>query len=226
MNNSKLLLTAILVVSSTFLMVNNAFSNEEEVYIGDPEEGKELAASAGCGGCHGADGNSPAPSFPKIAGLGANYLLKQLQDIRDGRRVVIEMDGLVDDYDDDEFKDLAAYFNSQTLQLAGAKPLEVKVNAGIKVDALKLGARVYRAGNQETNVPACIGCHSPHGLGNDPAGFPRLGGQYSEYIAKQLRMFRDGERTNDGDSATMRTVAKNMTNAEIDSVANFIAGLN
>ncbi len=117
---------------------------------------------------------------------------------------------------------MAAFYNSQTLQLAGAKPLEVKVNAGIKVDGLKLGARVYRAGNLETNVPSCMACHSPRGLGNDPAGYPRLGGQYSEYIAKQLRMYRDGERVNE----IMNTVAKNMTNAEIDAVANFIAGLN
>ncbi len=225
MNNSKFLLTAAIVVSSAFLMMGNAFA-EEEVYVGDPEEGKNIANSAGCAGCHGADGNSPAPTFPKIAGIGSKYIVKQLQDIRDGKRVVVEMDGLIDDYDDDEFKDLAAYYSSQTLQLAGAKPLEVKVNAGIKVDALKLGARVYRAGNQETNVPSCMGCHSPRGLGNEPAGFPRIGGQYSEYIAKQLRAFRDGERTNDGDSAIMRQVAKNMTNAEIDAVANYIAGLN
>lgn len=226
MNNSKFLLTAMVVVSSTFLMMSNTFASEEEVYVGDPTEGLELANSSGCGGCHGADGNSPVPSFPKIAGLGANYLFKQLQDIREGNRVIVEMDGLVDDYDDEELKDLAAYYNSQTLQLAGAKPLEVRVNAGIKVDGLKLGARVYRAGNLETNVPSCMGCHSPRGLGNEPAGYPRLGGQYSEYIAKQLRMFRDGERVNDGNSAIMRTVAKNMTNAEIDAVANFIAGLN
>lgn len=225
MNNSKFLLTATIVVSSVFLMMGNAFA-EDEVYVGDPEEGKNIADSAGCAGCHGADGNSPVPNFPKIAGIGSKYIVKQLQDIRDGKRVVVEMDGLVDDYEDEEFKDLAAYFNSQALQLAGAKPLEVKINAGIKVDALKLGARVYRAGNQETNVPSCMGCHSPRGLGNEPAGFPRIGGQYSEYIAKQLRAFRDGERTNDGDAAIMRQVAKNMTNAEIDAVANYIAGLN
>ena len=224
MNHSKFLLTAI-VISSALLITSKALA-EEELYVGDPEAGKELANSAGCAGCHGADGNSPAPSFPKIAGIGANYIIKQLQDVRDGKRIIVEMNGLVDDYDDEEFKDLAAYYNSQTLQLAGAKPLEVKINAGIKVDGLALGARVYRAGNQETHVPACTGCHSPRGLGNEPAGFPRIGGQYAAYIAKQLRMFRDGERTNDGDAAIMRQVAKNMTNAEIDAVANYIAGLN
>jgi cytochrome c553 len=221
MNNSKLLLTAMVVVSSTFLMVSNTFASTE-VYAGDVEKGKALASATGCMGCHGADGNSPAPSFPKIAGLGSKYLFKQLKDVRDGNRVIASMAGLVDNYNNEQLKDLSAFYNAQTLQISGAKPLEVRVNAGIKVDGLKLGAQVYRDGNFETNVPSCIGCHSPRGLGNEPAGYPRLGGQYAEYIALQLRAYRDGEREHE----IMNKVAKNMTNAEIDSVANFIAGLN
>ena len=209
------------VVFSTFLMVADALSSGE-IYAGDIEKGKELAGATGCMGCHGADGNSPVPNFPKIAGLGSKYIYRQLQNVRDGNRIIASMAGLVDNYDDAQLKDLAVFYNSQTLQITGAKPLEVKVNAGIKVDSLKIGARVYRAGNLDTNVPSCIGCHSPRGLGNEPAGYPRLGGQYPEYIAKQLRAYRDGEREHE----IMNTVAKNMTNAEIDSVANFIAGLN
>lgn len=221
MNKSKFLLTAMVVVFSTFLMVADALSSGE-IYAGDIEKGKELAGATGCMGCHGADGNSPVPNFPKIAGLGSKYIYRQLQNVRDGNRIIASMAGLVDNYDDAQLKDLAVFYNSQTLQITGAKPLEVKVNAGIKVDSLKIGARVYRAGNLDTNVPSCIGCHSPRGLGNEPAGYPRLGGQYPEYIAKQLRAYRDGEREHE----IMNTVAKNMTNAEIDSVANFIAGLN
>ena len=221
MINSKLLLTAMVVVSSTFLMVGNAFASSE-VYAGDPAKGEVLASATGCMGCHGVDGNSPVPNFPKIAGLGSKYIYRQLQNVRDGNRIIASMAGLLDNYNNEQLKDLAAFYNSQTLQISGSKPLEVKVNAGIKVDSLKLGARIYRAGNLQTNVPSCIGCHSPRGLGNEAAGYPRLGGQYSEYIAAQLRAYRDGEREN----GIMNTVAKNMTNAEIDSVANFIAGLN
>lgn len=191
---------------------------------GDPKAGE--AQSAVCAGCHGSDGNSPAPSFPKIAGLGEKYLLKQLQDVQSGRRVIVEMTGLLDGKSEQDLKDLATFYNNQTLQLAGAKPLEVRVNAGIKVDGLKLGERIYRAGNHETKVPACAACHSPTGQGNDPAGYPRLGGQYPDYIAKQLRAFRAGERTNDGESKIMRQVAEHMSDAEIDAVANFIGGLN
>jgi cytochrome c553 len=221
MNNSKFLFTAMLVAFSTFLMAGNTFASSE-VYGGDIEKGKELAGATGCMGCHGADGNSPVPNFPKIAGLGSKYIYRQLQNVRDGNRIIASMAGLVDTYSNEQLKDLAVFYNSQKLQITGAVPLDVLVNAGIKVDSLKIGARVYRAGNLQTNVPSCIGCHSPRGLGNEPAGYPRLGGQYPEYIAAQLRAYRDGGREHE----IMNTVAKNMTNAEIDSVANFIAGLN
>ena len=107
-----------------------------------------------------------------------------------------------------------------------AKKFEVQVNSGIKVDGLELGERVYRAGNVATSVPACTGCHAPDGKGNAPAAFPRLSGQHPEYIEKQLRAFRAGNRTNDGDAMIMRSIADKMSDAEIIAVANYIAGLN
>lgn len=190
---------------------------------GDPAAGEAIAGS--CAACHGNDGNSPSPSFPKIAGLGEKYLYKQLRDVQSGARVIASMAGQLDNKSDQDLRDLAAYFNSQTLQISGAAEAKVRVNSGIEVDALKLGEKVYRAGNPEVGVPSCMGCHSPRGLGNEPASYPRLGGQYSDYIALQLRNFRGGERTNDGDSKIMRTVAEHMSDAEIDAVANYISGL-
>ncbi|MBX2809642.1 MAG: cytochrome c4 [Cellvibrionaceae bacterium] len=213
-----LLISAAVLSFSAQLLASDAPSP-----AGNPEAGKAQAAV--CAGCHGADGNSPAPTFPKIANLGEKYLLKQLQDIQSNARAVAEMTGLLDGKSEQDLRDLAAYYNSQTLQLSGATPQEVRVNAGIKVDGLTLGERVFRAGNLETGVPACSGCHSPRGLGNDPAGYPRLSGQYAQYLAKQLRAFRGGERTNDGDAKTMRQVAAQMSDAEIDAVANYISGL-
>ncbi len=225
MINNKFLSTTIATLF-TFFMVSNvlAASPQEEVLAGDPDDGEEIAGV--CSSCHGADGNSPAPNFPKLAGLGEKYLTKQLKDIQSGARIIPEMTGLLEDLDEQELKDLAAFYNSKTIQLSGAKPLKVKVNAGIEVDGLVLGARVFRSGNLTTGVPSCTGCHSPRGLGNEPAAYPRLGGQYSEYIAKQLRAFRGGERTNDGESQIMRQVAEHMSDAEIDAVANYISGLN
>ncbi|WP_049722911.1 c-type cytochrome [Gilvimarinus polysaccharolyticus] len=192
--------------------------------------------SAVCAACHGADGNSPAPSFPKIAGLGERYILKQLRDIQawdkasgsdkaSTGRPVVEMTGLLSGLTDQDLQDIAAHYADQTIQLSGSKELTVKINSGEDVDALKLGQQVYRAGNEETGVPACTGCHSPTGVGNAPAGYPHLGGQYAQYIEKQLRAFRAGERTNDGDQMIMRLAAKHLSDAEIKSLANYIAGL-
>lgn len=220
-------ITFINVVVSFFISVGAIAAGAPpapgEEQKGDPDAGQAQAAT--CAGCHGNDGNSPAPSFPKIAGLGEKYLFKQLQDIQSGARPVDQMAGQLDGKSEQDLRDLAAYFNSQKIQLSGAQEATVKVNSGEDVNALELGARIFRSGNLETGTPSCTGCHSPRGLGNDPAGFPRLSGQYAEYIAKQLRDFRGGLRTNDGDSRTMRTVASQMSDAEIDAVANYISGL-
>ncbi|MGH1487710.1 MAG: c-type cytochrome [Cellvibrionaceae bacterium] len=228
MSNNKFLSIFVTVLFACLTSINvnaaGAAAAPVESQKGDPAAGEAQAAV--CAGCHGSDGNSPAPSFPKIAGIGEKYITKQLKDIQSGKRAIVEMTGLLDGKSEQDLKDLAAFYNSKAMQLSGAKPLEVRVNAGIKVDGLELGARVFRAGNLETGVPSCSGCHSPRALGNEPAGYPRLSGQYSEYIAKQLRAFRAGERTNDGESRIMRQVAEHMSDAEIDAVANYISGLN
>jgi cytochrome c553 len=195
---------------------------------GDAAAGE--AKTAMCAGCHGADGNSLAPNFPKLAGLGEKYIIKQLNDIKNGRakggRDVVEMTGMLNALSDQDMADIAAFFSSKPMQLSGSKDIQVQASSGIKVDGLELGARVFRAGNLKTAVPACTGCHSPTGQGNAPAGYPRIGGQHAAYIEKQLRAFRSGDRWNDGDQKIMREVAENMTDAEIIAVSNYIAGLN
>lgn len=206
-----------------FACANLAMANSQESIAGDVAAGKSKSAS--CVACHGEDGNSPTPSFPKLAGLGEKYLFKQLRDIQSNKRHVTQMMGQLNNMTVQDMRDIAAYYNGQTMQISGAKAIEVQVNAGIKVDGLALGERTYRAGNHSSGVPACTGCHSPKGLGNEPAGYPRLGGQYAEYIEAQLRAFRKGDRTNDGDSQVMRQVAQYMSDAEIIAVANYIAGL-
>ena len=191
---------------------------------GDAKRGESLVGA--CSACHGADGNSAAPNFPKLAGLGEKYLYKQLKEIKEGHRVIAEMTGMLDSSSDQNLMDMAAFFDAQPMQLSGSKEMDVQLNSGEKTDALAVGAQVYRAGNLETKVPACTGCHSPRGLGNEPAGYPRLSGQHAQYIEKQLRDFRAGNRVNDGDAQVMRGVAAHMSDAEIIAVANFIAGLN
>jgi len=221
-------------VLSLLLAVGAAALTQTASAAGDASAGADKVAV--CAACHGADGNSPAPAFPKIAGLGERYLFNQLQDIQawdkasgaekaKTGRAVPEMTGMLSGFNEQDLKDIAAHYAQQTMQLSGSKEMTVKLNSGEDIDALKLGKQVFRAGNQETGVPACTGCHSPTGFGNEPAGYPRLGGQYAGYLEKQLRAFRAGERTNDGDQMTMRLAAKHLSDAEIKSVANYIAGL-
>lgn len=224
------------IVRNALLSLGLVALAQGAVAAGDATAG--AAKAAVCGACHGADGNSMVGTFPKLAGLGERYLLKQLSDIQvwdletDAAkkavtgRAVPEMTGLLAKMTEQDLADLAAHFAAQTTQLSGSKKIEVQVNSGIKVDGLELGERIYRAGNPATGVPACTGCHAPNGKGNIPAGFPRLGGQHPEYIEKQLRAFRAGDRINDGDQMIMRAVADKMSDAEIIALANYIAGLN
>lgn len=190
---------------------------------GDAKAGEALVVA--CAACHGPGGNSTAATFPKIAGQGQKYLLKQLKEIKAGVRVVPEMTGILTNFSDTDLLNIAAYFAAQSMQLSGSKQLQIQVNSGEKVDGLVLGTKLFRGGNAASGVPACTGCHSPKGLGNAPAGYPRLGGQHAGYIEKQLKDFRAGNRVNDGEAKTMRQVAQLMSDAEIAAVANFVAGL-
>jgi cytochrome c553 len=184
---------------------------------GDAGAGEALVAS--CTACHGADGNSLAPTFPKLAGLGERYLLKQMKDIRDGRRPVALMAGQVDNMTDQQLADIAAFYDGQTRTSGTTDP-----------ELLALGRKVYLAGIAERKVAACSGCHSPSGKGNGPGGFPGLAGQHADYIAQQLEMFRLGYedesgRTNGGDSMIMRTIAFGLSDLEIKAVASYVSGL-
>ena len=167
-----------------------------------------------CGACHGVDGNSPAPNFPKLAGQGERYLLKQLHDIKSGDRPVLEMTGLLDNLSDQDMADIAAYFASQKMSVGAADPKLVE-----------RGAALFRGGKLEEGMPACTGCHSPDGAGLAAAGFPKLGGQHATYVAKQLTDFREGNRTNDGDAMIMRAIAAKLSNKDIEAVSSFIQGL-
>jgi cytochrome c553 len=184
---------------------------------GDAAAGKNL--SVACGACHGADGNSAVPSFPKLAGQGQRYLVKQMMDIRDGARAVPTMAGQLDGKSGQDLADIAAYYAAQAHSGGQTDP-----------ELLALGEKVYRSGVAERNVAACSACHSPTGSGNAPAGFPALGGQHAEYTALQLRAYRKGYedtsgRTNDGDAKIMRTTAFGLSDGEIDAVSSYIAGL-
>ncbi len=172
------------------------------------------AKVAVCGACHNPDGNSVAPSFPKLAGQGERYLTKQLHDIKSGKRTVPEMTGLLTNLSDQDMADIAAYFSSQKGGVGAADP---------KVVAR--GEALYRGGKLDQGIPSCTGCHSPNGAGNAAAGFPHLGGQHAQYVAKQLTDFREGVRTNDGDTKIMQSIAAKLSNKDVEAVSSYVQGL-
>ena len=190
---------------------------------GDPEAGK--AKVTACIGCHGVDGNSAVPMWPKLAGLGEKYLYQQLMHVKNGERVIPSMTGLLTSSSEQDLQDMAAYYDSKKRQLSGAKEIEL-VKTKDPREVLALGERIYRAGNLKSGVAACSGCHSPSGLGNSPAGYPALGGQHAEYIEKQLLAYRRGERDSGSNAQIMQGVAEYLSDDEVKAVANYISGLN
>lgn len=180
---------------------------------GNASAGESKAAV--CSACHGNAGQSTIGENPKLAGQNAKYLIKQMQDIKSGARTVPLMTGLLNNSSDQDMADMAAYFAAQEVTLEGANP-----------ELVELGESIYKAGIAKLNVAACSACHSPTGQGNAQAGFPALGGQHSQYTINQLKAFRAGERSNDGNPMPMRIVSERLTDKEIEALASYISGLN
>jgi cytochrome c553 len=177
----------------------------------DIEAGK--AKSAVCAACHGADGNSANAAWPSLAGQHATYIYKQLQDFKEGRRNDATMAGMVALLNDEDMKNVAAYFESQQPKAVAFDP-----------DMIEMGENIYRGGITETSVAACMSCHSPSGKGNGPAGWPSLKGQHPEYLVLQMQNFKQGLRANDS-GEMMRNVVARMSDREMKSVAAYIAGI-
>lgn len=182
-----------------------------------PAAGKlDLAAgeqkfTAVCAACHGADGNSGIPANPKLAAQHPQYLVKQLQEFKDGKRPSPIMQPFASQLSDADMKNIAAWLTSQK-----AKPGFAKDKA-----LVALGERIYRGGIADRQIAACAGCHSATGAGI-PSQYPRLGGQHADYTDAQLKAFRDDKRKN---SLPMAQVAAKLNDREIRAVADYIAGL-
>jgi cytochrome c553 len=178
---------------------------------GNAEAGKTKSAT--CAACHGADGNSTNPEWPKLAGQHASYIVKQLTNFKEDKRVNATMSPMAKPLSEQDVADLAAYFSSQARKAGEADQSKVA-----------LGEQVYKGGNNATGVAACAACHGPTGAGNPAANFPSLNGQQNTYVKNQLNAFRKGERANDA-GKMMQNVAAKMTDKEIEAVAEYIAGL-
>lgn len=182
---------------------------------GDAVAGEAKAGM--CGGCHGMDGNSEDGSFPRLAGQYGSYIVKQVKDFQLGHRAnndtMAGMAAMV--ATDQDAKDIGAFYQSQ--KIAGA-PL-VKPDQKL----VAKGAEIFTKGNPKSGVYGCINCHGDKGMGRSSVSvFPIIGGQHRDYLVKQLKEFREGGRANDP-AGMMSAVAKNMTDGEIDALAEYLA---
>ena len=175
----------------------------------DPAKGQALATT--CIACHVADGSRGSPANPILQGQHPEYLVKQLQEFKSGKRNNAIMKGMAAVLSDDDMKHVAAFYASKTAKAGFAKVKETVL----------LGEKIYRGGIAERQVPACSGCHSPNGAGI-PSQYPRLGGQHADYAEAQLLAFRSGQR---GNNLQMSTISGKMKDAEIKAVADYVAGL-
>lgn len=202
------------------------------------EQGESLAAA--CSGCHGEKGNSAIPDFPKLAGQHASYLTKQLLAFKNGTRKSPMMAPLAMGLDKKDIEKIAAYYaqnkishnemplitldeevDEDELDEAELAELENEKKAELQ-ELLALGSDLYRNGDLEREVSACIACHGPYGEGNKPAAFPSLHSQHADYIIKSLTDYKNGSRANNPDNM-MHMIAKKMTHREIKAVAYHIS---
>ena len=202
------LLTAAVLAAPVF----SAFAAGDAPKVAKPDLVKgEASYTAVCAACHGADGNSAIAVNPTLAQQHPEYLVKQLQEFKSGKRNNAVMKGFATMLTDEDMKNIAYWVASKPAKAGFAKDK----------DLVTLGERIYRGGIADRNIAACAGCHSPNGAGI-PAQYPRLSGQHADYTVAQLKTFRDGTRAN---STQMTQVAAKLNDKEIKAVADYIAGL-
>jgi cytochrome c553 len=195
------------ILLTLLLVCVNAVAAE----AGSVDAGRTKAAV--CAACHGPDGISVNPEWPKLAGQHAGYIAKQIAAFKAGARTNPLMSGIAAGLSDQDAADLGAYFASLGRMRGTGDP-----------DRVRSGQRLYRGGNKAKGLSACIACHGPNGDGNAPGAIPALGGQHATYIAAQLKAYADGERTSD-QAQIMRNIAALMSPDEMAAVAGYVQGL-
>ena len=209
----KLLFVSLFISSlSIFAAAAGEIAEAKSMKKGDAEKGSKLVGT--CVACHGADGNSVVGQWPTLAGQRESYLFEQLEHIRSEERVIAVMKGLLNDYSDDDLRDVSAFYSSQKTKVSQADEAN-----------LALGKQIYRAGKLDSGVPACTGCHGPTGKGLESAQYPMLGGQKAEYVVTSLIAYQTGERAIDEHGKIMQGIALRLTTEEIRAVANYVSGL-
>lgn len=214
----------VFITSFTLIFNINAVENSSHAEdmphgfkSGNVGKGSELVAS--CAACHGSDGNSMNSDWPKLAGQNQRYIYEQLQYFKDGERNNVLMMAVIpylQSLKDDDLLDIAAFYSSKNSTVGKAKDDE---------ELLALGASLYRSGDMKKAIPACTACHSVYGDGNSLAGFPSLAGQQVGYLVSTLKEYRSKERNAGEQALVMQSIAQNLSDEEIDALANYMHGL-
>lgn len=204
-NMPRLLPEAALALALAVVSLPSAAATPAEL-----QRGEEIVQSK-CLICHGAEGESSSPAFPRLAGQNAGYVARQLGDYKSGRRKSSTMQPMVEDLVDTDFKALGAFFASRPTHMYEVADPELAA----------VGLFIYKRGNPDAGVAACSSCHGTNAHGTET--LPRLAGQHAQYTLNQLKQFNKRERTND--NAVMHGIASKLTELEAKAVAAYISGL-
>ena len=206
------LISTLIASLSMSLCLSAALANGPTAAPYKPDMAKGQATfTAVCAACHGADGNSGSPEYPKLAQQHPEYLVKQLTEYKSGKRANAIMLGMSQGLSEEDMKNIAAWLSHNN-----AKPGFAKDK-----DLVALGEKIYRGGLSDRQVPACAGCHSPNGAGI-PAQYPRLAAQHADYVTTQLTNYREGVRNN---NLQMTQIAAKLNDREIKALSDYVAGL-
>lgn len=197
----------------TTLLLLGTGTAAESLVDGSAEAGESKSTT--CAACHGADGVSVNPEWPNLAGQNARYVYEQLLAFQNGDRENVLMSSQAMGLSDQDMKDLGVYFEAQDL------PPRAVANP----DLVAMGERLYRGGDQEAGISACIACHGPRGLGNPAAAYPKLRGQHATYTASTLNAYRSGERKSSMNKV-MNNIAERLDDEQIEALASYVQGLN
>lgn len=192
---------------------------------GDAKAGQTKASA--CAACHGMDGNSVVPQFPKLAGQHERYIWRQLKLFKSGERNNPIMMGMAMALPEQDMRDIGAYFATQKIVPGVADDTVIATGPNQGKKFYQVGEQLYRAGKAENGTPACLACHGPSGRGNPGSLYPSLGGQHASYIVAKLQAFRSNEIWGKEANANtiMTAAAKNLSDEEVQSLATYIQGL-
>lgn len=204
-NSTRLLRSLALAVLAVGTLPAGATATHTELARG------EEIVQAKCFICHGAEGESSSPAFPRLEGQNANYMVRQLQDYKSGKRKSSTMQPMVEDLSEADFKALGAFFASRTTHDHPVTDPELAA----------VGLYIYKRGNPDAGVAACASCHGTNAHGSET--LPRLAGQHAQYTLNQLKQFNKRERTND--NAVMHGIASKLTELEAKAVSAYLSGL-